>query len=59
METKWVSVNFTQKNPETTPLSPKEKKRRAKAHNSLINNIIHKQRIFHLWVTDNILTQNG
>ena len=59
METKWVSVNFYPNIPEIIPLYPIEYKRRAKAYNSLINNIIYKQPIFHLWVTGNILTQNG
>lgn len=59
METKWVSVNFYPNIPEIIPLYPIEYKRRAKAYNSLINNAIRKQRIFHLWVTGNILTQNG
>ena len=58
-QTKWVSVNFYPNIPEIIPLYPIEYKRRAKAYNSLTNNIIHKQRIFHLWVTGNILTQNG
>ncbi|WP_455623140.1 hypothetical protein, partial [Parabacteroides sp.] len=59
MVTKWVSVNFYPNIPEIVLLYPIEYKRRAKAYNSLINNIIYKQRISHLWVTGNILTQNG